>query len=64
MNYVLYIVLKKTILKPEEASDDNDKYTYYNSVIEEDSYYKEAKEFVSNYLKDEISELESEVKRF
>ena len=53
---------KENYFKAEEASDDNDKYTYYNSVIEEDSYYKEAKEFVSNYLKDEISELESEVK--
>ena len=61
MNYVLYSS-KENYFKAEEASDDNDKYTYYNSVIEEDSYYKEAKEFVSNYLKDEISELESEVK--
>lgn len=53
---------KENYFKAQEANNDADKYSYYNLVIEDDSYYKEAKEFVSNYLKDEIEELESKIK--
>lgn len=42
-----------------ETDDDSEKYNYFNRVIESDSYYEEAQEFVNNYLKDELEELSS-----
>lgn len=52
---------KSNYFKAVDASDDYDKYSYYNQVIEQDNYYEEAKEFVTNYLKDEIEDLKSGV---
>ncbi len=43
-------------------SDQYQVYYYYQKVLEEDSYYKEAQEFVSDYIKDELDNLISEVK--
>ena len=40
-----------------DASDDYDRYRYYNQVIESDSYYDEAREFVNSYLSEEIDSL-------
>ena len=48
---------KRNYFMAIEANDEMDKYTYYNKVIEEDSYYEEAEEFVNNYLQDELEEL-------
>ena len=40
----------------------NDKYNYYKEVIESDTYYEEAEKFLNDYLKDEISDLQTKVK--
>src|SRR5699024_7323911 len=37
-----------------EASDEYEKYYNYSRVIESDSYYNEAQEFINNYLTDEL----------
>lgn len=50
---------KTNYLKAIESSDADDQYYYYNRVIENDSYYEEAQEFVNNYLKEELDELKS-----
>lgn len=50
---------KLNYFKAQEASSDIDKYTYYSKVIETDSYYKEANEFISNYLSEELDELKT-----
>ena len=60
--YALYNS-KSNYFSAIEANDDYDKYRYYNQVIESDSYYDEAKEFVSNYLSDELESLKSEVEK-
>ena len=53
---------KENYFKAVEASDDYDKYNYYKEVIESDSYYEEAGKFLNDYLKDEISDLQTKVK--
>ena len=50
---------KESYFSAIESAEDSDKYYYFNRVIENDSYYEEAQEFVSNYLKDEIADLKS-----
>ena len=50
---------KTNYFKGEETSSDTEKYNYYNRVIENDSYYDDAREFVNNYLKDELEELKN-----
>ncbi len=50
---------KEDYFNAVEAEDDAEKYNYYSRVIESDSYYEEAQEFVNNYLKDELEELKS-----
>ena len=50
---------KENYFKAEEASSDAEKYNYYSKVIESDSYYDKASEFVNNYLSDELNELKS-----
>ncbi len=50
---------KENYFKGEEASSDADKYSYYSKVIESDSYYDDANEFVSNYLSEELGELQT-----
>lgn len=41
------------------ASSDLSKYNYFAEVIADDSYYKEAQEFIDNYLKEELDDLKS-----
>ena len=53
---------KENYFKAVEASDDYDKYNYYKEVIESDTYYEEAEKFLNDYLKDEISDLQTKVK--
>lgn len=43
-----------------EASDEYEKYYNYSRVIESDSYYNEAQEFINNYLTDELDALKTE----
>ena len=50
---------KSNYLKGVEAKEDSSKYNYFNAVIENDSYYEEAQEFINNYLKDELDELKA-----
>ena len=37
---------KENYFKAQEAESDSEKYNYYKRVIESDSYYEEAQEFV------------------
>lgn len=50
---------KSNYFKGKASSNDYSKYNYFSKVIEEDSYFKEAQEFVKNYLKDELETLKN-----
>ena len=54
---------KENYLKGKDASSDSSKYSYYSRVIEEDSYYKDASDFVNDYLKDELENLKTEANK-
>lgn len=54
---------KSNYFKAVDASDDYDKYNYYNQVIETDTYYEEANKFITEYLKDEIDSLKSNIEK-
>ncbi len=48
---------KENYLKGVTSSTETEKYNYFSKVIESDSYYEDASEFVNNYLKEELNAL-------
>ena len=46
---------KVSYLRGEEASDGYTKYSYFQRVIESDSYYKKAQEYIKDYTKEELT---------
>lgn len=51
---------KYNYFKALEASSEASKYSYYSLVIESDYYYKEASEFISEYLSEELASLKTQ----
>ena len=51
---------KSYYFSAKEASSDSEKYYNYSKVIESDSYYKEAQEFINNYLADELESIKAD----
>ena len=44
-----------------KEDDDYTKYVYYIKVIENDSYYKSAQEYITNYVKDELASFKEKI---
>lgn len=52
---------KKNYLKGMKCEDSKDKYAYLSKVIEKDTYYQEAQDFINNYLKELTDNMSKEV---